>query len=171
MKQLSRSLISTVLMALAATFFVAMGCQQPDASRELKPIGDAYVVAWNTGNLDALDAIIDPQFVRHMSPTSPTSAVGLDSLKRVISTFRRTYPDFQVTLDEEIYTGSKSVARWSYTATNTGPGRIPPTGKQVTATGISILHYSNGKIVEEWVETDNLSTMQQLGFTLAPPSE
>jgi hypothetical protein len=68
MKQLSRSLFSTVLLALAATFFVAIGCQQPDASRELKPIGDAYVEAWNTGNLDALDAIIDPQFARHISP-------------------------------------------------------------------------------------------------------
>jgi predicted ester cyclase len=158
-------------MALVTTFFVAIGCQQPDASRELKPIVDVYVEAWNTGDLDALDAIIDPQFVRHVSPTSPTSAAGLDSLKKVISTFRTTYPDFQVTIDEEIYAGSKSVGRWSYTATNTGPGRIPPTGKQVTATGISILHYSNGMIVEEWVETDILSTMQQLGFTLTPPSE
>jgi predicted ester cyclase len=170
MKQLSQTIFKTVSLGLVTLFFFATGCQQPDASKEFKPITDAYVEAWNTGNLDPLDAIIDPQYVRHVSSASTTGAVGVDSLKKVISNFRTTYPDFHVTLDEEIYVGDKSTGRWKYTATNTGPGSIPPTGKKVTATGISILHFKKGKIIEEWVETDNLVAMQQLGFTLTPPS-
>lgn len=170
MTQLSQTIFKSVILGLVTLFFVATGCQQPDASKELKPITDALVEAWNTGNLDPLDAIIDSQYVRHVSPASKTGAVGLDSLKKVISNVRTTYPDFHITLDEEIYVGDKAASRWRYTATNTGPGSIPPTGKKITATGISILHFKNGKIVDEWVEIDNLVVMQQLGFTLTPPS-
>jgi predicted ester cyclase len=161
--------VGVVSLVILTIVVLASGCQQADPSRVLKPITDKYVEAWNTGNLDILDEIIDPQFVRHISASSTTSAVGLDSLKKVISNFRKTYPDFQVTLDDEIFVGNKSVGRWRYTATNTGPGNFPPTGKKVTTTGISIIHYKNGKMVEEFVETDILAVMLQLGFTLTPP--
>jgi predicted ester cyclase len=45
---------------------------------------------------------------------------------------------------------------------------IAHTGKQVTLTGISILHIESGKIVEECREMDNLGMMQQLGVIPAP---
>jgi predicted ester cyclase len=170
MKQPTQTLTSTVFVALLMALFFAMSCQQPDASQKLKPIVDAYGEVWNTGNLDALDAIIDPQFVRHASSSGTTSAVaGLDALKKVIANLRTTYPDFHMTLDEEIYAGEKAVVRWSYIGTNTGPGNFPPTGKQVKSTGVDILHIKNGKIVNDWAETDNLFLMQQLGFVLTPP--
>ncbi|MCI0693054.1 ester cyclase [candidate division KSB1 bacterium] len=170
MKQFTQTFMRTVLVVLIMALFIAMGCQQPDAAQKLKPIVDAYAEVWNTGNLNALDAIIDPQFVRHTSPAGTTSAVSLDSLKKVISNLRTAYPDFHVTLDEEIYVGEKAIVRWSYIATNTGAGNFPPTGKQVKSTGIDILRIKNGKIVDDWAETDNLFLMQQLGFTLTPPS-
>jgi len=155
-------------IAVLALLFLAVGCQPQDASQALKPIGEVYEEAWNTGNLDLLDDIIDPQFVRFVG--SETSAVGLDSLKQVITALRTTYPDFHVTLDEGIYVGDKSASRWSFTATNTGPGDFPPTGKQVTMTGTSFFRFANGKMVEERVEINVLSWMLQLGFTLTPPS-
>lgn len=171
MKRFTQTFMRTVLVVLLMAFFIAMGCQQPDASQKLKPIVDAYAEVWNTGNLHALDAIIDPQFVRHTSPSGTASAVvGLDSLKKVIVNLRTAYPDFHVTSDEEIYAGEKAIVRWSYIATNTGTGNFPPTGKQVKNTGIDILRIKNGKIVEDRAETDNLFLMQQLGFTLTPPS-
>ncbi len=170
MKQLTHAIFYVKTVALVTMFVIVTGCQKPDASKELKPIAEKYIEAWNTGNMDILDTIIDPQFVRHVSPSSITGAVGLDSLKKVISNFRTTYPDFHVAFEEEIYVDNKAAGRWSFTATNTGPGSIPPTGKQIKATGISILHFKNGKIIEEWAEVDNLSIMLQLGFTLTPPS-
>jgi predicted ester cyclase len=170
MKHLSKLILESISLGLMVLFLFSIGCQQSDASKEFKLIVDAYIDTWNTGNLNTLDAIIDQQFIRHVSPASTTGAVDLDSLKKVISNFRTTYPDFQVTLDEEIYTDNKGAGRWRYTGTNTGPGSIPPTGKKISATGISILHFKDGKIMEEWVESDNLTVMMQLGFTLTPPS-
>jgi len=44
---------------------------------------------------------------------------------------------------------------------------IPPTGKQVTMTGITILRFAGGKCVERWSEADFLGLLQQLG--VVPP--
>ena len=156
-----------ILLGLVITF----GCQQPDpvqeATARLQPIVNAYVEVWNTGNVDTLDDIITPEFVRH-APTG--MVVGLDSLKNAIATTRTAFPDFNVTIDEAIYIGDKSVTRWTLKGTNTGPGTYPPTGKPITGTGISITRYENGKVAEEWAEFNRLTTMQQLGFTIIPPA-
>jgi predicted ester cyclase len=41
---------------------------------------------------------------------------------------------------------------------------IPPTGKNVVITGISIYRLSEGKIAEEWRNRDTLGMLQQLGI-------
>lgn len=149
---------------------LAFSCQPPDHSQALKPIANQYVEAWNTGDFSDLDNIIHPDFVRYASPSTNSSAVGLDSLKSVIETFRTAYPDFNVELLDGIYTENRSVARWRLTATNTGPGAFPPTGKSIELDGITILDYSDGKIIKDWVSVDNLHFMSQLGFALVPPA-
>jgi predicted ester cyclase len=40
---------------------------------------------------------------------------------------------------------------------------IAPTGKQVRASGISIVHIRDGRIVEMWTNVDFLGLMQQMG--------
>ena len=44
---------------------------------------------------------------------------------------------------------------------------IPPSGVQVTLTGISIDRFAGGKIVESWDNLDDLGLFQQLG--VIPP--
>ena len=45
---------------------------------------------------------------------------------------------------------------------------IPPTGQVVEIAGISIHRLVDGKIVEHWALSDQLSFMQQLGALPAP---
>jgi predicted ester cyclase len=40
---------------------------------------------------------------------------------------------------------------------------IPPTGKQITVSGINIYHIDDGKIAMEWEQTDGLGMLGQLG--------
>ena len=150
-------------------FFIAVSCEKPDASIELKPLAEKYVEAWNTGNVDILDAFVAKDYERKMSPASRSSAKGLEGLKQVIMGIRTAYPDFHVTILEEIYLENKVITRYKFSGTNTGPGTMPPTGKKYTGTGISISNFKNGKAIEEWAEVDNLNTMLQLGYTLTPP--
>ena len=60
--------------------------------------------------------------------------------------------------------GDKEVVRWTIRGTHTGELMgIPPTGKQVAWTGITIYRLADGKIVEEKGEEDALGFLQQLG--------
>jgi len=45
---------------------------------------------------------------------------------------------------------------------------VPPTGRKVVVTGISIDRMVNGKTVESWTNYDVLSMMQQLGIIPMP---
>ncbi len=45
---------------------------------------------------------------------------------------------------------------------------IPPTGKHAKWSFIDIHRIADGKFVEHWVETDQMSLMQQLGLILPP---
>jgi steroid delta-isomerase-like uncharacterized protein len=166
---MSGRLFLSAAVLIAAFVFLA-GCQQqpPDASQKLKPLVDKWVEIWNTGNLDELDAIIGPNFVRHVN-LSP-DVVGLDALKKAISGLRAAYPDLKLVVDDEIYAENKCAARWILTGRNTGPGEMSPTGKPVKIWGFGALHFADGKIAEEWVAYDNLALMQQLGVAVSPPS-
>jgi predicted ester cyclase len=56
------------------------------------------------------------------------------------------------------------VARYSARGTHKGElNGIAPTGKQVNVSGVSIVRFANGKIVEGWANWDALGLMQQLG--------
>ena len=156
------------IIVIIVVLIVLAGCQQrKDYSKEIDPIVDKYVDVWNTGNVDELDAVIDSNFVRH---AESTSAEGLDNLKKLISGSRTAFPDLNLTLSDKIYSENRFAAHFSFTATNTGPGQIPPTGKSVKVWGVVIAHFANGKATEEWVGYDNQSFMEQLGFTMTPPS-
>ena len=64
--------------------------------------------------------------------------------------------------------GGKAAMRFTARGTHKGEFQgIPPTGKQVTLSGINIQHIVDGKIVENWVSLDALGMLQQLG--VLPP--
>lgn len=169
MKYLIHVLTNILKIFPLMVLLIAIGCKQPDTSKPPKPIIDAYVEVWNTGDLGALDAITDPQFELRISPKL-TAIIGRDALKKAITDTRTAFPDFHVAIEQEIYSGDKVlVARWTISGTNTGPGHFPPTGKHAMADGFSVIHFANGKITGEWIAYNDLDWLKQLGFTIMPP--
>jgi steroid delta-isomerase-like uncharacterized protein len=162
-------LIITSFLFLIVTIFLTSGCQeQKDYSQELKPLIDKYVEVWNSGNVDELDAVMSTDFVRH---ARSTSADGLENIKKLITGSRTAFPDLYLVLTDEMFTENRFAAHFSFTATNTGPGQFPPTGKSVEVWGVVIAHFADGKLTEEWVGYDNQSFLEQLGFTMPPPTQ
>lgn len=80
------------------------------------------------------------------------------------------FPDLVRTVEDMVAEGDKVVARWTSTGTHTGPFMgLPPTGKAVTTTGITIFRLNGaGRIVEEWSETDMVGMLQQVGGMPSP---
>jgi predicted ester cyclase len=69
-----------------------------------------------------------------------------------------------VTVEDLIAEGDRVAVRTRWQATHTGAFRgIPPTGKRITNTSITIYQLADHKLVHAWIETDRLGTLQQMG--------
>jgi predicted ester cyclase len=111
----------------------------------------AQGVLWNhTGDLDAVAELFAPDRV--------------EDAKQEAAIVRRGFPDLESTIEDLIAERDKVVAHWRAQATHRGEYMgIPPTGKRVNFTGISIYRMEGGKIAESWGVSDLLGMMQQLG--------
>ncbi|SRR6266849_4286673 len=117
----------------------------------------------NQRNLAVLDELHVPDFVFH---AASRTIQGREPFKQFISMFLTAFPDLHVTIEDMIGEGDRVVVRFTYGGTHKGDFMgIPPTGKQVAVTGISIMRVANGKFLEEWINTD---LMQQLGVVSVP---
>ena len=122
---------------------------------------------WNQGNLDAVDELFATDVILHAAP--PGVPPGAKGVKQLIAGYRAALPDFHLTIEDLIAEGDRVVNRWSMTGTHNGELMgIPPTGKKVTSTGISIVRIADGKIAEVWGASDQLGLMQQLGAIPSP---
>ena len=77
---------------------------------------------------------------------------------------RTGLPDLHYTIEDLIAEEDKVVSRWTLTGAHTGEVMgIPPSGNQVTITGILISRVASDKVVEDWGVSDQLGLMQQFG--------
>jgi len=122
---------------------------------------------WNRRDPSLVDELFAPSHVFRAAGSPPLDREGH---KQMIAHFQGAFPDGRNTTDELIAEGDKVASRWTYRGTHRGAFQgIPPTGKQVTLTGISLWRVEGGQIVESWHEADFLGLMHQLGAIPAPP--
>jgi steroid delta-isomerase-like uncharacterized protein len=120
---------------------------------------------WRTGDTDAFDEVLAPDFVYHQPMTPP----DLEGFKQFLPMFRAALPDMSYTVEDLIAGGDKVVDRITWQATHQGEMMgIPPTGNTVTVTEMHISRIAEGKIVERWGQADMLGMMQQLGAVPEP---
>jgi predicted ester cyclase len=78
-------------------------------------------------------------------------------------------PDLSAKLEDLVAEGDKVVVRFTAEGTHDGTLLgVPPTGKRMRISGISIYRLAEGKFVEHWEEGDRLGLLQQLGVIPAP---
>ena len=116
----------------------------------------------NKGNLNVVKEIFDTDYVSH----NPAGAniKGPQEYKQFISDLRTAFPDLRFIINDRFTKEDKVVARWTVHGTHKGEFLgIPPSGKEVTVTGIVIHRFAGDKIQETWEEYDSLGLMQQIG--------
>jgi steroid delta-isomerase-like uncharacterized protein len=169
MKLLKRILTLTTLGILFAMFGCATVQKGGELSeKEIKALSDQYFEIWNKGDLALVDKLCSPDFIRHEVGISPP-LVGSEAFKNLVVSYRTTYPDYNVRVDEVIIKGDRIIDLWTATGTNTGPGQFPPTGKKIVTKGVSISRIVDGKFYEELIYYNRASVLTQLGFTITPP--
>jgi predicted ester cyclase len=121
----------------------------------------------STENLAVADEILSPGF-RFYFAGSP-EPIDLESYKEFLVARRAAFPDRRFFVEEMIAEGDQVSARFTMRGTHKGELRgIAPTGREVTMTGIDMIRLSEGKMVEDRVEVDQLGMMQQLGVIASP---
>lgn len=138
------------------------------SSQELKAINDRFFEeVINNRNFSIMEEFIAPEYVMHGAQPPVEGPEGFRQLgERVLITF----PDIHFTVDDFVTDGEKMVVRWTARGTQKGAfGQIPPTGKEVSWSGISITRVnSEGKSLEDWQIEETLSILMQLGVVPLP---
>jgi len=140
---------------------ILSGCKETSTEEVFKPQIDKYLAFWNTGNLAGVENVLCQDFqLREVPDFKP--AEGIESFKKEMQQLHSM--GFWLKLDEVIYADSTVTVRWTCGVTypdNTGTPKIPVQGR-----GISLLHFRDGKIHDEWLAYDNKSWMGQLGYKM-----
>lgn len=111
--------------------------------------------------------LVATDFTGHFPGQPPI--YGLEAFRQFGSAYFTAFPDLQITPEDLVAEGDKVTMRYGWRGTHKAELMgIPATGKQVTASGISILRIADGKIAEQWDNFDNLGMLQQLGVIPAP---
>jgi steroid delta-isomerase-like uncharacterized protein len=122
---------------------------------------------WNRGNLTALDEIVSPNYVQHTRGVPQ----GREGLKAFFAGFFASFSNVSSTVEDVIADGDRVMWRSTLRATQTGVFRgIPPTGKAISVTSMTIMRVDNGQFAENWGEQDNLALLRQLGILAQPNS-
>ncbi len=118
--------------------------------------------AVNSGDFSAFNQIVAPDVLDH--DPAPAQRAGPEGYKDFFGALRTAFPDLKISVDH-LVAGGDSVAI-AYTITGTHRGNLldhAATGKPVSARGVQIARFRQGKMVERWGSSDQLGILQQIG--------
>jgi predicted ester cyclase len=114
------------------------------------------------GDLALADELLGPGYGLHF-PGMP-EPLDREAHKALVMMFRTAFSDWVETVEDVIAEGDKVVIRVTGRGTHEGEFQgIPPTGAQVSATGVGIGRIQDGRVAEAWAAYDALGLMRQLG--------
>lgn len=117
---------------------------------------------WNARDVAAVERYYAPDFKNHNA--GPGTDGGREGVRRAVQLSLAAFPDLWIDVDDVVVDGDLVVTRWTMRGTHTGPlWGVPPTGRAVSVTGITMNRIVNGMYAEEWVNQDTLGLLQQLG--------
>lgn len=107
---------------------------------------------WSTGNLAVIDEVYAP---------SPDGHAGI---RQMVQAFRAAFPDLVLTIERQIAEGDQVATRYTSQGTHRGELLgIPPTGEELTFSGVETHRFVDGRLVDVWNTFDPLSVAQRLG--------
>ena len=120
---------------------------------------------WNQSNFGFVDQLLASDYDGHSS----TVIRGPEGTMAFVPRLRNAFPDFQFSILGQIAEGDEVATRWTIRGTHTGEFQgVPPSGKPIEMTGITIFRIANGKLIEGWTNEDLLGLLQQLGAVPVP---
>jgi steroid delta-isomerase-like uncharacterized protein len=125
-------------------------------------IEEAWAAAWDRGEVDALDELLSPDYVRR---GSDGEAQSLTEFKASIISTRSAFPDLVTTIDEVVVEGDRAAVRWHSSGSHDQSFLgVPATKRRVDVSGATYARFENDRIVEEFVTWDPRALLTALGI-------
>jgi steroid delta-isomerase-like uncharacterized protein len=106
---------------------------------------------WNKGRISAVAEMFHSSGRAYGFPDPDAVVSSPADFAELCKTFRETFPDIHVTVDDLVAEGDRVAVRWTATMTHLGDGfGFPATSKKVNLSGSSFLICGNGQILEGW---------------------
>lgn len=120
---------------------------------------------WNQRQSQAIDELLAADSIAHgLDATASAPEPGPAHFRRFWERFCGAFPDLRIEVEDVIAEGDKTAARFTFRGTHRGDHLGPPaSGKPILATGITLIRWRNGQIVEGWNEFDAMRLFQQIG--------
>lgn len=115
---------------------------------------------WNTGEVDVLDDLLTPDYIRHGRNEHTDKA----HIKSTITLSRNAFPDLHTEIRHIVDRDDIVASHWTCTGTHLGPFYdLPITGKKVLITGMTFCRIADGRIAEEWESWSGADLFKDLG--------
>ena len=143
------------------------GCSDQQRREELLETNKALVMrthdeVWSKGNLDLINDLYSPEYIAHWASGEDTDREGI---RAMIAEARSAFPDMTEEVIHIVAEGDLVVTHFISSGTFTGEMRgLQPSGKKISRPEIAVHRIVDGKIVEQWTVSDQLSLMKQLGL-------
>jgi steroid delta-isomerase-like uncharacterized protein len=123
---------------------------------------------WNQGRTRVIDELLAADCIAHGLGEEGQPLRGPEHFRRFYDQFRSAFPDVRIHVQEVLAEGDRTAVRFAAQATHTGHGiGVAPTGRPVNVTGMCIMRWADGQIVEAWNEFDAAALLRQI--TQTPP--
>jgi predicted ester cyclase len=112
---------------------------------------------FNERNPKIIEELLADRLIDH------NTLLGGVDLRQRIARVLDAFEDAQLTIDEYIFQGNAAAWRWTVRGTHTKEIMgVQPTGKRVALSGLSAAVLENGKIIQHWEFSDDISLLAQL---------
>lgn len=123
-----------------------------------------WIDGLNRGDVSPADEAFAPNCIIHMAG-APDPSLSVTAFKEVVSGLLAAFPDFQISIEDQVVSGNRTAFRWVARGTHNGPlGDAQATGKRVQFEGLIIDHMAGEQVVERWEQWDQMGMLQQLGL-------
>ena len=119
--------------------------------------------AWNSHDIEGIIENYHDTFIREEMGNS--RSYGTEKLNNILTEYFAGFPDIQFEIETLIQKNEKYVVCWKATGHHRGKiMNIPPTGKQISFTGVSVITLFENKINRVWYMWDQASMLRQMGL-------
>jgi predicted ester cyclase len=121
---------------------------------------DRAIRAWNDGDLDGYLGLYDEGIALHGYSEAPMGKVEVRSFYEGIFA---TLSDIRLDIHEVVEDGTRLGCRFTMRGVQTGEfAGIPPTGRSIAQSGVTILRFEGDKVVERHSVADFAGVIAQL---------